>query len=115
MPTRTFVNPSARGYTSPNPVTREPLEFHRRLPGYEETPLVDTPSLAKALGVAEVLVKDESGRLGLPSFKILGASWATFRAVLQRLGKDPGEWATISELADRLDELRPMTLSAATD
>ena len=115
MPTRTFPNASARGYTSPVPPTREPLDFHRRLPGYEQTRLVEAPRLAELLGVGEVWVKDESGRLGLPSFKILGASWATFRAVLQRLGKDPGEWATISELADRLDELRPMTLSAATD
>jgi diaminopropionate ammonia-lyase len=91
------------------------MEFHRRLPGYEQTPLIEAPGLAERLGVGEVWVKDESGRLGLPSFKILGASWATFRAVVERLGKDPGEWATISQLAERLEELRPLTLSAATD
>lgn len=32
-----------------------------------------------------VLLKDESSRLGLPAFKILGASWATAQAILQRL------------------------------
>jgi diaminopropionate ammonia-lyase len=115
MPTRTFVNPSAQGYTSPNPVTREPLEFHRKLPGYEETPLVEAPALAEALGLAEVLVKDESGRLGLPSFKILGASWATFRAVAERLGEEPESWRTAGELAERVGGLGPLTLSAATD
>jgi diaminopropionate ammonia-lyase len=115
MPIRTFANPGAQGYTSPVPPTREPLDFHRRLPGYEQTPLVEARGLAELLGVGEVWVKDESGRLGLPSFKILGASWATFRAVVERLGKDPGEWSTVAELAQRLDELRPMTLSAATD
>lgn len=53
-----------------------PLAYHRSLPGYRPTPLVDIPGLAAALGVARVLVKDESDRLGLPAFKILGASWA---------------------------------------
>jgi diaminopropionate ammonia-lyase len=31
-----------------------------------------------------VLVKDESSRFGLPSFKVLGASWATHRALAER-------------------------------
>jgi diaminopropionate ammonia-lyase len=115
MPTRTFVNPRAQRYTSPVPVTRDPLEFHRRLPGYEETRLVDAPSLAEALRVGAVWVKDESGRLGLPSFKILGASWATFRALVERLGEEPADWRTVGDLAERAAGLRPMTLSAATD
>ena len=51
--------------------------FHESLPGYAITPLVSAPLLARRLGVAAVHVKDESVRLGLPSFKILGASWAT--------------------------------------
>jgi diaminopropionate ammonia-lyase len=64
---------------------RSPLRFHRRIPGYEETPLLDTPGLAEALGVGKVLVKDESSRLGLPAFKVLGASWAVYRALEERL------------------------------
>jgi diaminopropionate ammonia-lyase len=59
----------------------EVLAFHRGLPGYAPTPLVDLPALARALGVAHVLAKDESDRLGLPAFKALGASWAVHRAV----------------------------------
>jgi diaminopropionate ammonia-lyase len=115
MPTRTFVNPGAAEYRSPVPPTREPLELHRRLPGYRRTPLVAAPILAKQLGMREVWVKDESGRLGLPSFKILGASWATHRAVAERLGEEPDGWSTVRELAERVAGLRPMTLSAATD
>jgi diaminopropionate ammonia-lyase len=57
------------------------IAFHRSLPGYRPTPLVEIPELAAALGVARVLVKDESVRLGLPAFKILGASWAIERAL----------------------------------
>ena len=72
---------------SPAPVEREPpgggprYDFHRALPGYAPTPLVDARAAAEALGVARVWVKDESSRLGLPSFKILGASWAIHRAL----------------------------------
>jgi diaminopropionate ammonia-lyase len=42
--------------------------------------------LADELGVGEVLVKDESARLGLPAFKVLGASWAVARLVSGRTG-----------------------------
>jgi diaminopropionate ammonia-lyase len=58
-----------------------PVAFHRSLPGYRPTPLTEIPELAAALGVARVLVKDESERLGLPAFKILGASWAIERVL----------------------------------
>lgn len=59
--------------------------FHKTLPDYAETAMHSVPSLASELGVAHVLVKDESTRLGLPAFKILGASWAVHRAVCQTL------------------------------
>lgn len=58
--------------------------FHRTLPGYAETPLVSLPSIATALELGAVLVKDESSRLGLPAFKMLGASWAVHRALRER-------------------------------
>lgn len=57
--------------------------FHQTLPGYAPTPLVDLPDLAAELGVDKVLVKDESSRMGLPAFKVLGASWACHN-VLER-------------------------------
>jgi diaminopropionate ammonia-lyase len=77
-----FCSPDARAWTA-SPSARSALEFHRALPGYEPTPLVDLPTLAEELGVGRVLVKDESSRLGLPAFKVLGASWACHQ-VLQR-------------------------------
>ena len=89
--------------------------FHQRLPGYERTPLRDVPALAAACGVGRVLVKDESSRLGLPSFKILGASWATYRVLCARLGGEP-EWTTLDDLAAVVaDRLGPLRLVAATD
>jgi len=47
---------------------------------------VPVPELATELGVGRVLVKDESSRLGLPAFKVLGASWACHRVLAHRPG-----------------------------
>lgn len=60
--------------------------FHETLPGYAPTPLTELPGAATELGVGRVLVKDESCRLGLPAFKVLGASWAC----KQVLDRQPG-------------------------
>ncbi|GAA2221220.1 diaminopropionate ammonia-lyase [Promicromonospora sukumoe] len=62
------------------------IDFHRTLPGYAPTPLRDVPSLAAELRVGRVLVKEEASRLGLPAFKVLGASYAIARALGERFG-----------------------------
>jgi diaminopropionate ammonia-lyase len=113
---RTLVNTDAReGLGGPAP-DRAPLAFHQRLPGYAETPLVDAPGIAEALGVGKVWVKDESDRLGLPAFKVLGASWAVYKALEERLpGGAIGDWETVEELEEQLEPLRPLDLVAATD
>lgn len=64
----------------PHPRVRE---FHRGLPGYAVTPLVECRRAAGALGVGAVWVKDESARCGLNAFKVLGASWAMSRIAAQ--------------------------------
>jgi diaminopropionate ammonia-lyase len=92
-----------------------PRRFHASMPGYAPTPLRRAAHSAARLGVAEVVVKDESARLDLPSFKILGASWAVYRALGQRLGVTPEDLPTFGALADAVAGLRPLTLSAATD
>jgi diaminopropionate ammonia-lyase len=73
---------AARDWTCP-PSPGDVHSFHQSLPGYSPTPLVPVPELAAELGVGRLLVKDESSRLGLPAFKVLGASWAC-RQVLRR-------------------------------
>ena len=77
-----YCSPAARDWTGPS-APGEAAAFHRSLPGYAPTPLVAVPAIAAELGVSRVLVKDESSRLGLPAFKVLGASWAC-RQVLER-------------------------------
>ena len=111
---RFFLNPRQEGRVITRP-SRAPLAFHERLPGYAPTPLRAAPEIAQMLGVGAVLLKDESSRLGLPAFKILGASWAVYRACEARAGGALSTWQTIDELAQQLAPLRPMTLAAATD
>ena len=89
--------------------------FHRRMPAYRATTLYDGPDLAAKYGVKRVLVKAETQRLGLPSFKILGASWASYRALCDHLGFDPEPWANINDLSRRIAYLRPFSFAAATD
>src|ERR1017187_10009166 len=74
--------------------------FHASLPDFATTPLRSAPKAAQRLGVRSVLVKDESQRLGMPSFKILGASWATYRAVMSHLGRAVGDKPTLDELRE---------------
>ena len=62
-----------------------PLRFHRTLPGYRATPLIDAPALAAEWGVGSVRLKFELERFGLPAFKFLGVSWAAQRL----LGEPP--------------------------
>ncbi|KAK0834375.1 hypothetical protein LTR03_014354 [Friedmanniomyces endolithicus] len=62
--------------------------YHAQLPHYGSTILHSLPSIAHELGFAHVFLKDESTRFGLPSFKILGGSWAVHRALCSRLDLD---------------------------
>ncbi len=63
------------------PDARAPLAFHRRLPGYAPTPLLDAPDLARSLGLGQLLIKEESHRLGLTALHNLSTYWANSRAL----------------------------------
>lgn len=111
---RIVRNPAARPLPAVAP-DRGPLAFHATLPAYAPTPLLDAPAAAAALGVGRLLVKDESARLGMPSFKILGASWATFRALCAHAGADHAQVGRIEGLKALLASRPPVELVAATD
>jgi diaminopropionate ammonia-lyase len=108
-----------RGTPPPGPRDRHrAANLHRQLPDFSVTPLVDLPELAEQIGVQRLLLKDESSRAGLPAFKMLGASWASYRALLDLLRErdvltddDP----SLDELAVLLEPLRPLDLATATD
>ena len=92
-----------------------PLAFHRRLPGYAPTPVVPLTALAASLGAGRISAKVEAIRLGLPAFKILGASWAVYRELCRMLPGLEDRWATLDELRREAATLAPLTLVAATD
>jgi diaminopropionate ammonia-lyase len=95
---------------------RKVLRFHRQLPGYQPTPLLQLRNLARAWNVAGVLVKDESTRFGLGAFKVLGGSYAVARLVCQKLGIDIQEidfdYLVSHKVRQRMGRI---TLATATD
>ena len=83
MRVRAVVNASVNPAVVPAP-SGEAAAFHASLPGYRPTPLRALPEVAAELGLGAVTLKDESDRLGLPAFKVLGAAWAVERALRER-------------------------------
>ncbi|KFY73593.1 hypothetical protein V499_06353 [Pseudogymnoascus sp. VKM F-103] len=82
----TYTNPDAKAYNLPELADAQTVrKFHESLPEYNPTPLVSLGELAEKFGVKSIFIKDEGNRLGLPSFKILGASWGTFRGIASKL------------------------------
>ena len=82
-----FLNPSATKYHYTQDVANpQLLHFHQKLPNYAVTPLIPLPTVASELGLGKVFVKDESQRFGLPSFKILGASWSIYCVLAEKCG-----------------------------
>ncbi len=107
------MNPARKAAT--RPVSGDAQPFHRRLPGYRPGPLRDLESVAAELGIGAIHAKDESDRFGLPAFKILGASWATYRLLSSRLGREPVGWTQLADLEAAFASLQPLTLVTATD
>lgn len=112
--------PTANAVTPPRGPASA-LGLHRRLEGYRPTPLHRNEALARALGVGEVWLKDETSRLGTASFKILGASWAVCRALEARLSLPqldvPGHpWErSPGALAEAASGVPGLTLVCATE
>ncbi|MFV0428099.1 MAG: diaminopropionate ammonia-lyase [Arachnia sp.] len=111
-----FENPAAVPEIEGDVITGpSPIEYHRTLPGYASTPLYDVPQIADELGVAKVLLKDESSRLGLPAFKMLGASWAVAYAVRRQWLPEVERVLSPQQLGELIPNRSARRLVAATD
>ena len=90
FPAVTAMHARVNPFFVPGRVAREPRDpvraFHRALPGYAPTPLHRCDGLARALGLGDLRVKDESYRFGLGAFKALGAAWALHQIRESRTG-----------------------------
>lgn len=100
----------------PAGITGITRQFHRQLDGYRMSPLKSLSGLSSYLGVGGIWVKDESQRLHLDSFKVLGGSFAIYQFLRKRLGIRDRE-LTISELKSRKirAQLGDITFATATD
>ncbi|KAI1458510.1 acetylornithine deacetylase [Annulohypoxylon moriforme] len=108
-----YFNSSARSWVAPQSAAGDLVaRFHQQLPSYQPTKLWSLDDVAKEIGVRSVFLKDESSRLGLTSFKILGASWGTFRAIARELNLPLD--ASLETMKQALTS-KPFTLYAATD
>lgn len=72
-------------------------------PARAATPLTSAPALAERVGVRTVLVKDESNRMGLGSFKALGGAYAVARLLVTAAEQALGRPVSVSELVSSPD------------
>ena len=66
--------------------SQECREFHRTLPNYSKTPLIELNDLSKRLNIKSFQIKDESKRFNLNAFKSLGASYAMAKIIASKTG-----------------------------
>lgn len=108
-----FFNPGARSWTAPPSSDEDVVDrFHKQMPNYSPTEFVSLDAIAKEIGVGAVHLKNEGNRFGMPSFKILGASWGTFRAITQQLSLPI---SSDIETVKKALESHSISLYAATD
>ena len=108
-----FLKPEARLWRHESRESWAP-KFHASIPGFSKTPLISLSELAQELGIGGLFVKNESSRLDLPAFKILGASWAIARVYGERLGITEAE-LTFSAIKDKAASSGISLMVAATD
>jgi len=103
--TSTSTSTSRSASAGPGEQSVDPVErvrsFHRKIGGYQPTPLLVDTEIGSGFDAEEVLLKLELERFGLPAFKFLGASYAAYRA-LDALGVLPLRWDTADDLRRHL-------------
>ncbi|MBR1684305.1 MAG: diaminopropionate ammonia-lyase [Clostridia bacterium] len=88
--------------------------FHESIPGYAMSPLLSLEKLAHRLGLGAFLLKDESPRFGLNSFKSLGGSYCLASVMRDRFGL-PEEFTFADILGTDAQARAKMVFVTATD
>jgi diaminopropionate ammonia-lyase len=104
-----------RSYRGPPAPRIRPIAFHRTMASYAVTPVVDLMDLAAKTAVGRIAVKNEQERLGLPSFKALGSSWALHERVRAIKGLPAETIIPFHDLRALTAGLGPPTLCTASD
>lgn len=102
------------GWLAPDAVEKV-AAYHKKIPGYSSTPLVALKTTAAYFRLKDIWVKDESFRMGLNAFKVLGASWAIARYLAQRSGQavETVTWEDMKTFVETQPEA--ITFVTATD
>jgi len=87
--------------------------FHETIPKYNTTPLQILKTKAKELGLAALLVKDESKRMELKAFKVMGASFAIGKLLQRKFKIKKLDFETIKAKAENKND--KIIFAAATD
>ena len=90
--------------------------FHRQIPGYKMTSLKSLANLAHMIGLEGIYIKDESERLHLNSFKVMGGSFAIARFIQKKLGLSDEQLTYEYLISPECHEkLKDLTFASATD
>ena len=109
-------NPAKAKEMFPISRARDARKFHTQIPGFRMTPLASLPNLAALLGLGGIYVKNESARLELRSFKVMGGSYAVYRLIRQILGREDEDLSFAYLTSDECHRLLEGTvLCSATD
>jgi diaminopropionate ammonia-lyase len=125
LPTRYLLNPYADRSEPYGPEERSILdsrmnqEAFREISswtGYQPTPLIDLPGLARRLGIGSLWYKDEGDRLGLGSFKALGGAYGVLQVLKEEVrGAGLGVPSSSELLAGSYQDLvRQVTVTCAS-
>jgi diaminopropionate ammonia-lyase len=113
---REIADSQAVAENFPSGVFDQTRTFHRQIPGYQISPLHSLSRLADMIGVGGIWVKDESVRLSLNSFKVLGGSFAIYRFIKRELGLEDEELTFARLTSDETRaQLGEVTFATATD
>ena len=124
LPIEWVENPRARTISAseaveenfPRGIFEQTRSFHRQIPGYQISPLRNLSNLAAMIGVGGIWVKDESVRLSLNSFKVLGGSFAIYSFIKNRLGLEGKDLSFGQLISDETRaKLGDLTFATATD
>ena len=110
-----FWNPTPTSRLTPftAQTAEQILTYHRSWPHYQKTPLWRLEGQARALGLRDIWIKDESYRWGLRAFKGLGGTYAVGRCLARQLGLEG--IPPYAVLTNRLAGRPPVTFATATD
>jgi diaminopropionate ammonia-lyase len=126
-PYQLFANPAFRADAPYSPALQSIISLEAfaqardvitAWPGYAPTPVYHLSGLARALGVKDIVYKDEAFRFGLNSFKGLGGPYAVYCLLESQIRAQTGvSHVSVHDIIDGTyrDIVSSITVSTATD